>query len=82
MRKRTAAIQPVHAPVVGKGIATKSVNPIASYLSIIAALFLVLLNNQEKNFSPRGVLEKTSESLLRERRRGITGRRFPVTATM
>ena len=48
---RNAATQPVQAPVIGRGIATKRITPIASNLSISLLFLLVLSNNQPKKRS-------------------------------
>lgn len=53
MPKINAATVPVHAPVTGSGIATKSVSPIASYFSTTAALRRVRLNIHVKKRSHR-----------------------------
>jgi len=46
-----AATQPVHAPVIGSGIPTKSISPSTLSSSTILALIADLLNNHEKNLS-------------------------------
>ena len=49
---RCAAIQPVHAPVIGNGIPTKRTSPQKWNFSIIAPRFLVRLRIHVKNRSP------------------------------
>jgi len=73
--KRKAAIEPVQAPVPGKGIAIKSASPIHPYLSTI---FLppVRSKTQFKILS-KCLIRKRS----RKRRRKGTGRRLPKKQT-
>ena len=49
--KRNAATVPVQAPVIGRGMATKSTSPSASYRSTTLPLLLVRANSQVKNLS-------------------------------
>ena len=49
---RKAAIDPVQAPVMGRGIATKSINPILSYLSIVCPRRLVRSKTQLTTLCP------------------------------
>ena len=52
-----AAMLPVHAPVTGKGIMTKSMSPNASYFFIRAPFRLVLAKSHSKNFLKKGIRE-------------------------
>lgn len=49
--RRKEAIEPVQAPVKGRGMATKIINPNTLYLSIKLLLDLVCLKSQLKNLS-------------------------------
>ena len=80
---RKAATQPVHAPVTGRGIATKRISPIASNLSINLLFLIVRLNNHVKKVSNTlKRLLSQSETVPKKRRMGITGRKFPATETI
>ena len=51
MLNKKAIKTPVHAPVIGNGIATKAIKASAPYFSILfLCSFLILLKNQEKKF--------------------------------
>jgi len=74
-----AAIVPVQAPVMGKGIATNNINPNASYRWTISALFLVWLNSQLKKALNKEILESAIEIGCNKKYIGITGIRFPIS---
>ncbi len=46
--KSEAATTPLHAPVIGSGIATNIARPKASYFCIVSAFFLVRSKSQSK----------------------------------
>lgn len=77
---RKAAIDPVHAPVKGKGIATKSASPILSYLSIALPCLRVRSNTQFTIFFPgRTLLAHLATDSRNSSRKG-TGTKLPATA--
>lgn len=64
-----AAIEPVHAPVIGRGIPTKRASPRILYFSIIPVLLLVLSNNlwsslpENLNFIKNFVIDSKKRSI-------------------
>ena len=79
MRKIEAIIAPVHAPVPGKGTATKSIRPIASYRSTISACCLALLNSHSKNLRINLVLLNFLDIVSNKKYMGAMGRILPNT---
>jgi hypothetical protein len=75
--KRVAAIHAVHAPVIGKGIATKSINPKNSYLSTRSLRRLVFSKSHLKNLLKGQNLPKNSDTGSSKKSIGITGMRLP-----
>ena len=77
---RKAAIQPGHAPVTGRGIATNRASPIFSYLSMLAPRFLVCLKTQSTNFCPAFTWQTALVSGSKNSRSIGTGNKLPVMA--
>ena len=77
---RDAAIAPVHIPVIGRGIDTKSTSPKASYFSMSFAFLRVRAKSQMKNLSMMGSFLKKSDTGLKRSKSGKAGRKFPMTA--
>lgn len=80
MLKRNAATEPVQAPVMGKGMATKSIRPIDLYLSTTALLLLVRLNSQSKKILKNFILLSSLEKGPSNSSMGETGIIFPTIA--
>jgi len=78
--KRTAASEPVQAPVTGSGIATNRARPIRSYLLIIFPRRLVRSKSQWSIFSKIPILLRSLEKVSRNNRRKGTGKRLPMIA--
>ena len=78
--KRNAAIEPVHAPVIGRGMATNNIKPIDLYFSTIVLLLLVRLKSQSKNILKGFIRLKSLEKGPRNSRSGMTGIMFPRIA--
>ena len=77
--KMLAAKEPVQAPVVGNGIATKRIRPINSYFSIRVVLRLVLSSSQLKNFEKKDRVLNFLVIGEKTKSRIGTGRIFPIT---
>jgi len=74
---KKAAIEPVHAPVTGKGIATNNIKPIDLYRSTTALLLFVCLKSQSKKRLNSDILLRNLESGSKNRRIGIIVVIFP-----
>ena len=74
-----AAIEPVHAPVMGSGIITKSINPKDSYFFMREPFFLVLAKSQTKNLLNKGTRDSRSSPNFSIRRMIGMGIKFPAT---
>jgi hypothetical protein len=70
-------MQPLHAPVIGSGTATKSMRPIASYLWIMSPFALVLSKSQSKNFLQTGNRRRALETGSNRNRTGAIMTEFP-----
>ena len=79
--KRTAASEPVQAPVTGRGIATNSVRPIRSYLSITCPRRLVRSKSQWSPLLKTSILLSSLERAWRNNRIKGTGTRLPIIAS-
>ena len=79
MRRSDAIMAPVHAPVPGKGTATNSISPIASYLSTILAWSFALLKSHAKNFCIYLALLSFLETGFNKKYIGAIGAIFPST---
>ena len=79
--KRTAASEPVQAPVIGRGMATNSARPIRSYFSIIFPRRLVRSKSQFRNLSRRAILPNHLVMASRNSRIKGTGSRLPMIAS-
>ena len=75
-----AATLPVHAPVTGKGMATKNNKNNAPNFSYCSSCLLVLLKSQEKNSSKQCHLLKKIKKGLKYSNKNITGKILPKTA--
>ena len=78
--KRTAASEPVQAPVTGRGTATNNTKPIRSYLSITLPRRLVRSKSQRNILLKRPILLSNLEAALRNARIKGTGNRLPMIA--
>ena len=78
---KDAATQPVHAPVIGNGIATNKMSPIAPYLRTSSALFSVRLNIYSKNLRQIFHFLKTRQTGSKNISKGSTGIKLPMTAS-
>ncbi len=76
---RNAAIEPVQAPVIGKGSATKIARPSVLYFSTIRERDLVCENNQSKKRLKGLHLERNLEKGPRNNKIKIAGIRLPIT---
>ena len=78
---KKAAIEPVQAPVKGKGIATKLINAIAPYLFILLLVFLLVLSKtQEKNLAQILLFEESQfETGPKNKSKNTTGIILPKT---
>lgn len=75
---RKARREPVQAPVIGSGIATKSTRPNRSYLSTISPRRLVMARNHWINLSRKRTLLNSEIMASRNLRRKGTGNTFPI----
>jgi len=73
-------MEPVHAPVTGRGMETKSIRPIDLYFSTTILLLLVCLNNQSKKTLKNLNLLRNLEKGPRKSSKGKTGIIFPNSA--
>lgn len=73
-----ARIDPVHAPVNGNGIPTKSASPSHSYLCILFSCFLVRINIQFINLFPGFTRLKNLASESKKRSKTGTGNILPM----
>ncbi len=78
--KRTAANEPVQAPVTGRGMATNNAKPIRSYLSTTLPRFLVCSKSHCRNRSKKPTLLRNLEMASRNSRIRGTGSRLPMIA--
>jgi len=76
----TATSEPVHAPVTGSGIATKSIKPNSSYFSTILLFFSALLVRKLKNPLKTGSFSSSFLTGFRKRSTGKTGIKLKKTA--
>jgi hypothetical protein len=78
--KRTATIEPVQAPVNGRGMATNNAKPIRSYLSTVLPRFLVRSENRDSIRLKMGILLRSLEVVLKNNRIKSTGNKLPMIA--
>ena len=76
----TAAREPVHAPVTGRGTATNNANPIYLYFLIMPLFWRVIVNSLSKNLLKNGKRLSSRDANSTNKRITGTGRRFPITA--
>ena len=77
---RKAAIDPVQAPVIGRGMATNNVKPIFSYFSMVFLRRLVWLKTQLTAFWPTSTRLTALANESKNSKRIGTGSRLPITA--
>ena len=79
--RRKATIEPVQAPVTGKGIATNKIRPRAPYFSTIPPRRLDIVKTKFRILSKSRTLLRTLDTGPSRSSRKGTGRRLPANAT-